>query len=98
MRSREVRFAKGADDDLVRLYTFLVERDPGAAVRALRAIRNGLALAAAMPFSCRRAAPESPLRECVISFGQAGYVAIFEIADDHVLVLAVRHQREDDVY
>lgn len=98
MRSREVRFARGADDDLVRLYTFLAERDVRAAARALRALRAGLALAAAMPSSCRRAAPDSPLRECVITFGQAGYVAIFEIADDHLLVLAVRHQREDDAY
>lgn len=28
--------------------------------------------------------------------GRAGHVAAFEIADDHILVLAIRHQREDD--
>jgi plasmid stabilization system protein ParE len=35
----------------------------------------------------------------VIEFGQAGYVALFEIEDARtVTVLAVRHQREDDFY
>ncbi len=98
MKPREVRFAEGADDDLVRLYTSLAEKDAAAAARALVALRKGLALAAAMPHSCRRAAPGSPLRECVISFGHAGYVAIFEIGRDHILVLGVRHQREDDYH
>jgi plasmid stabilization system protein ParE len=95
---RELRFAQGADEDLVRLFTFLAERDPMAAEQALVAIRKGLALAAAMPWSCRRASADSPLRECVISFGQGGYVAAFEIGEDHILVLAIRHQREDDFH
>jgi plasmid stabilization system protein ParE len=39
------------------------------------------------------------LRELVISFGGAGYVALFEIEDNEtVTVLAVRHQREDDYH
>lgn len=98
MIDREVRFAPDAAEDLVRLYSFLAERDPGAAERALVAIRKGLALSAAMPWSCRRASSDLPLRECVISFGGGGYVAVFEIADDHILILAVRHQREDDFH
>lgn len=98
MKAREIRFAEGADDDLVRLYTFLAEREPDLAARALRTIRKALTLAAEMPFTCRRAAPDSPLRECVISFGKTGFVAIFQPAGDHILVLAVRHQREDDFF
>lgn len=98
MTQREVRFAEGADDDLVRLFSFLADKDPDAAERALAAIRKGLSLAAAMPFSCRRAAPDVALRECVITFGHAGYVAVFEIADDHILILAIRNQREDDFH
>ena len=39
------------------------------------------------------------LRELLIPFGSAGYVALFEIeGGDLVTVLAVRHQREDDYY
>jgi plasmid stabilization system protein ParE len=96
MSRREVRFAEGADDDLVRLFEFLVDKDPRAAERAIVVIRRALAMAAAFPHSCRRAQGSTFLRECVIPFGRAGYVAAFEIADDSILVLAVRHQREDD--
>jgi mRNA-degrading endonuclease RelE of RelBE toxin-antitoxin system len=39
------------------------------------------------------------LRELLISFGSAGYVALFEIDDaETVTVLAVRHQRESDYH
>ncbi len=75
-----------------------MDRDPDAAERALAAIRKRLALAAAMPWSCRRPSNDVPFRECVISFGGAGYVPLFEIGEDHILVLAVRHQREDDFH
>jgi hypothetical protein len=39
------------------------------------------------------------LRELVIPFGSAGYVALFEIESfSTVTILAVRHQREDDYH
>jgi plasmid stabilization system protein ParE len=35
----------------------------------------------------------------LIPFGGAGYVALFEIEDSKtVIILAVRHQREDDYH
>lgn len=98
MTTRELRFAPGADDDLIRLYEFLTEKDLDAAEQALATIRRALLGAADFPFSCRRAGNVGRLRECVIPFGRAGYVAAFEIASDHILVLAVRHQREDDYH
>jgi hypothetical protein len=52
------------------------------------------------PFTCRKAVPDNPfLRELVIPFGAAGYVALFEIEDNEtVTILAMRHQREDDFH
>ena len=52
------------------------------------------------PFSCRRASPDlSFLREMILPFGRAGYVALFEIRDDEtVAIVAVRHQREADYF
>jgi plasmid stabilization system protein ParE len=39
------------------------------------------------------------MRELLIPFGRAGYVALYEIdGKDTVTVLAVRHQREDDYH
>lgn len=101
--SFQVRFTRDAEADLVRLYEFVLERDEGnwsVADRALEAIKNGLRSLELSPFTCRKAAPDNPfLRELVIPFGAAGYVALFEIDDARtVTVLAVRHQREDDYH
>ena len=98
-----VRFTKDAEADLDRLYAFLLEpevADWKVAERALDAIRHGIALLESSPFSCRKVAADNAfLRELIISFGIAGYVALFEIEDARtVTVLAVRHQREDDYH
>lgn len=96
-----VRFTPEAVDDLIRLYEFVLNRDSGdfnLAERALQAIREGVRTLASSPFSCRRAKNGDPfLRELIISFGAAGYVALFEIENSNtVTILAVRHQRESD--
>lgn len=97
-----VRFTPGAEDDLLRLLDHLAEQDLPAAVRAQAAIAKGMAFLELFPFSCRkvRGVPPNPLlREMIIPFGNAGYVALFEIEDaTTVTVLAVRHQLEDDYH
>ena len=98
--SYQVRFASAAADDLQRLSDFLAEQDLSAAERAREAIGQAINMLQNFPFSCRKAALDNPfLRELVISFGNAGYVALFEVENaDTVTVLAIRHQREDDFY
>lgn len=98
--SWRIRYAPAARDDLKRLYAFLLERDIAAARAALAAILSGADLLRESPFACRKADEANPfLRELLIPFGSAGYVALFEIEDSHtVTVLAVRHQREDDYH
>jgi len=83
---------------LLRLYDFLLERDIVAAEHALDAIKTAVELLRFSPFSCRTALPNNPfLRELIIPFGSAGYVALFEIESrTTVNILAVRHQREED--
>jgi len=98
VRRYKVRFTPEAADDLLRLYDFLLERDVTAAERALDAIREAVELLRFSPFSCRKALSDHPfLRELIIPFGSAGYVALFEIEPQGVVnILAVRHQREED--
>lgn len=93
-----VRYTKAAREDLKRLYGHLLDRDVKAARRARAKIAKGVELLQEFPFTCRKAAPDSPfLRELVIPFGSSGYVMLFEIEDaSSVTILAVRHQREDD--
>ncbi len=98
-----VRFTEEAETDLIRLYQFILARDEtdwSLAEKALEAIREALRSLGQSPFSYRKAGPGNPfLREIVIPFGGSGYVALFEIDNDHsVTVLAVRHQREDDYH
>lgn len=100
MKRYRVRFTADAESDLLRLYDFLLEKDLVVAERALEAIRAGIELLRLSPFSCRKAVPDNPLlRELVIPFGSAGYVALFEIdGPSTVTIVAVRHQREDDYH
>lgn len=97
--SFRVRFTREAKKDLRRLFEFLAERDIVAARRARKAISKGIDFLTDFPWSCRKAIPDNPfVRELVIPFGSAGYVALFEIDDKGVTILAVRHQREDDFF
>jgi len=100
-----VRLTREAEEDLLRLFEFVLERelerggDLELAQRAQDAIEEGLATLARSPFTCRKAADSSFLRELVIPCGHTGYVALFEIADsENVVVGALRHQREDDFH
>ena len=98
MKRYRVRFTPEAERDLLRLYDFLLEKDLLPAERALESIIRGLEILRFSPFTCRKAGVADPfLRELVIPFGAAGYVALFEIEPNGIVsILAVRHQREDD--
>lgn len=93
-----------AEADLLRLYSFMLERaayleDLEDAHRALEVIQTAIAQSlAATPFLFRRAPTGGPLRrELVVPFGGGGFVVQYEVASPSVVVvLAVRHQREQD--
>ena len=98
-----VRTTVNADEDLDRLIDALLEWAQTlddfdralAAVRVIRAAIDGLSDSALL---CRKAGDgrDPFMRELVIPFGRAGYLALFEIVGDTVAVAAIRHQREDD--
>lgn len=100
--SYHIRFTLEAEDDLLRLFDFLLEQDVTTAARAEAAIYKALEFLEFFPFSCRKADEEwhnSFLRELLIPFGSAGYVVLFEIEDNKtVTITAVRHQREADYH
>lgn len=90
--------------DLQRLEDFAIERelashtpDWTAPQRALDALREGLRLLSWSPYTCRKAdLGNGRSRELIVPFGSTGYVVLFEIVGDQVVVAAVRHQREED--
>lgn len=93
-----VRLSARARSDLSRLHAFLVSKDPNAANRAVLAIRAAFVQLTRAPLIGRPVEDSYDLRELVIDFGAAGYLALtrFEPALDAVTILAIKHQREDD--
>jgi plasmid stabilization system protein ParE len=81
--------------DVQRLYRFLASKNPDAAKRAVKAIRQGVQVLERQS-GIGRPIEDMPeqFREWLIDFGDSGYVARYRIDADGVIVLAVRHQRE----
>lgn len=99
----EVRFTESAQLDLLQLHEPLVQRaevveDLLLADRSVDEIEVAcLAQLSRTPALFRRSSGSPTRRELVIPFGATGYVALYEIASPGlVLVLAVRHQLEED--
>jgi len=81
--------------DVERLHDFLKDKNPLAARRAVRAIREGLGLLADQPQVGRPVENMEPeFREWLISFGDSGYFALYHFDGEDAVILAVRHQRE----
>jgi plasmid stabilization system protein ParE len=103
-RKFSVTLLQEAVADLRRLEDFAIERELASETpdwttpqRALDAIREGMRLLSWSPYSCRKAElGNGRSRELIVPFGGAGYVVLFEIVADEVVVGAVRHQREED--
>ena len=105
--SYEVRFTRAAEEDLIRLTDFLLDRaqdlealnQVNASIQTLRkAIEWQLS---STPWSFRKAGQgdRSTRREFVVPAGASGYIALFEIESPTlVLVLAIRHQLEQDYH
>ena len=103
--SYAVEFTQSAEDDLVRLYEFLLDRAEtleqlAVADEALKVIRQAaLSHLSTTPYSYRKVGARSTLRELIIPFGTTGYVLRFDIrSHDLVLVIGARHQREEDFH
>ena len=90
-----IEYSTQALRDIQRLGEFLMETNPQAAVETAALIVEAVSLLARHPHIGRIRPGE--LRELVISRGRSGYVALYrvDVLGDRVLMLAIRHQRED---
>ncbi|MFT7773318.1 type II toxin-antitoxin system RelE/ParE family toxin [Roseateles sp.] len=103
--SYAVEFTQGAEDDLVRLYDFLLNcaetlEELEVADEAIKVIRQvALSHLSKTPYSYRKVGARSTLRELIIPFGKTGYILRFDIrSPELVLVIGARHQREEDFH
>jgi plasmid stabilization system protein ParE len=90
----QVVYSARGIDNLERAFESLLAGNPTAAEAAAEAIESAVNTLAAHPLVGRRV--EADLRELVISFGVTGHIALyrFEVREDTVRVLALRHQQE----
>ena len=81
--------------DTARLHAFLKPKNPGAATRAIKAIREGVRLLSDHP-QAGRPIDDMPtaFREWPIDFGHGGYIALYRYDGGDVVILAVRHTSE----
>jgi len=80
--------------DVDRLHRFLVEKNASAAREAIKAVRTHVNILAEQPGAGRPAEHMDPeFREWIIPFGGSGYIALYRLDGEKVVILAVRHQR-----
>ena len=81
--------------DVERLYRFLADKNPDAARRAVKSIREALQILRDQPGVGRPVEDMEPeFREWLITFGDSGYVSLYRFDGETAVILAVRHQRE----
>jgi len=81
--------------DLSRLHAFLAPKNPDAARRAISVIRQGISIVADHPALGRPVAEMvAEFREWPIGFGAGGYLVLYRIDRERVVILAVRNARE----
>ncbi len=100
-----VEFTQGAEDDLLRLYDFLLDHAEtlealDVADEAIEVIRQAaLSHLSTTPYSYRKVGARSTLRELIIPFGTTGHVLRFDIRSPGlVLVIGARPQRKEDFH
>ena len=101
-----VKFEASAEADILRLFDFLLDRaetleDLDNAQADLDALREAtLNKLAASSWTYRKAGTgrRTTRRELVVPVRTTGYVVLFEIGLDSVIVLAIRHQLEQDYH
>lgn len=93
-----VEYSVASQSDLLRLSLFLFDKDPEVALEVFEIIKSAINMLADHPLAGRLV--ESALRELVISHGRTGYVASYHYDrfEHKVLILAIKHQRENDYH
>lgn len=91
-----IRWSEQASLDRIRFYQFLAPKNRDAALRAQAVIRTEIKILATHPEVGRPIEHLPPnFRELVIEFGQGGYVARYRYDAESVLILSIRHGREE---
>ncbi len=91
-----IEFTPKAASDIRRLYSFLAEKNPNAATKAIAAMLRKLELVERMPHLGRQtSAPR--IRETGVRYGKNGYVIQYTLRENDTVLIVLRiwHGREE---
>jgi plasmid stabilization system protein ParE len=91
---KTLRWTPEAVEDLIRLREFIGDKNPSAAARAARRIREAAAVLREQP-ELGLVADGEEFRDLVAPFGGGAYVLRYRIDEDAVVVVRVWHSREE---
>lgn len=92
-----VILSPAALEDLQRLREFLRPKSPEAAKRSAKVIVKAIQILSLQAGIGRPAPDLGPeCRELPIDFGGSGYLALYRQRGDDIIILALRHQLEND--
>ncbi|MEO6013087.1 MAG: type II toxin-antitoxin system RelE/ParE family toxin [Devosia sp.] len=80
--------------DLDRLESFLNSKNPLAAERAIKAIKDATRLLATFPDAGQHY--RSDYRQLIVRFSSSGYIVLYRLDNAVVEIVRVRHMRETD--
>jgi len=90
-----LKWSDNAIRGIQRAYRFLAKHDLNAAKSMAKAIKEQSWVLTKFPNAGRPADDLDPEhRELIIHFGASGYVLIYEVLKDYILILAIKHQKE----
>lgn len=84
-----------ADHDIDRLYEFLYEKNPPAAMRSMEAIQKGANQLKITPEIGQPMNDELQRRELFIPFGAGAYVLRYRVYDNTLVIIRVWHSKEN---
>lgn len=90
-----IRLSPYAQADLVRIKRFLDDFEPNISETVVKKIMAGLRRLQAFPKSAKVVNEKEEIRELLIVCGRSGYAARYIITETSVVVLALRHQKEE---
>jgi toxin ParE1/3/4 len=90
-----ILFSPDAVEDVQRLRTFLDQKNPGAARRALTVIWTAIERLQEFPH-LGMLTEDADIRQIVVRFGSSGYVVRYAVLseDDNILITRIWHGRE----
>lgn len=83
-----------ARDGIRRLFEFLIDKDPDAALRMLQRVRAGAATLLEFPRAGKRMDEDTERRELFVPCGVGAFVLRYRFRNETIMVIRVWHSRE----